>query len=95
LTAEPGGRAAVNSTGNPGQATGGMGDILAGLLGGLLAQGLGSFEAAAAGVWLHGRAGDLAALSVGPRGFTASETADLLPAAIRGLREREGDVDRV
>ncbi|MEI6148262.1 MAG: NAD(P)H-hydrate dehydratase, partial [bacterium] len=48
----------INMTGNPGMATGGMGDALAGLIGGLLAQGLGPFEAACAGVFLHGRAGD-------------------------------------
>lgn len=51
----------VNMTGNPGMAKGGMGDALAGLLGGLLAQGLKPFNAARAAVWLHGRAGDLAA----------------------------------
>jgi len=49
-----------NSTGNPGMATGGMGDVLAGICGGLMAQGLGAYDAARLGAFLHGRAGDLA-----------------------------------
>ncbi|THF78077.1 NAD(P)H-hydrate dehydratase [Cohnella fermenti] len=61
VVAEPGGRVFVNATGNPGMATGGSGDVLAGLIGGLLAQGHGPIQAAALGVWLHGAAGDRAA----------------------------------
>nr|WP_245363560.1 NAD(P)H-hydrate dehydratase [Cohnella thailandensis] len=61
VVAEPGGRVYVNVTGNPGMATGGSGDVLAGLIGGLLAQGLSPVQAAAAGVYLHGAAGDRAA----------------------------------
>lgn len=61
VVAAPDGRAYVNTTGNPGMATGGAGDVLAGVIGGLLAQGLDGVAAAAAGVYWHGAAGDRAA----------------------------------
>jgi len=61
VVASPGGSVCVNTTGNPGMATGGAGDVLAGIIGGLLAQGLDSFAAAALGVYWHGLAGDRAA----------------------------------
>ncbi|MFQ6133130.1 MAG: NAD(P)H-hydrate dehydratase [Armatimonadota bacterium] len=61
VVADPGGVAHVNPTGNEGMASGGTGDVLAGLIGGLAAQGAGVYEAAVAGVYLHGLAGDLAA----------------------------------
>lgn len=78
----------VNPTGTPGLASGGAGDVLSGLCGGLLAQGLGAREAAAAGAWLHGRAAELA----GERfaGATpASVVAEYLPRAEAELRERD------
>ncbi len=62
--------------GNPGMASGGMGDVLSGVLAALLAQGLGALDAATAGVWLHGRAADLAADEGGERGLLAG---DLMP----------------
>lgn len=74
------GRWAVNSSGNSGLAVGGTGDVLAGLIGGLLAQGHPPWDAAAAGVFLHGLAGDLLA-ETKSRGFTASELAAALPLA--------------
>ena len=74
------GRWAVNSSGNSGLAVGGTGDVLAGLIGGLLAQGHPLWDAAAAGVFLHGLAGDLLA-ETKSRGFTASELAAALPLA--------------
>ncbi len=61
VTASPDGSVYVNTTGNPGMATGGAGDVLAGMIGGLLAQGLDGTAAAAAGVYWHGAAGDRAA----------------------------------
>jgi NAD(P)H-hydrate epimerase len=70
------GQVALCSTGNPGMASGGMGDVLAGVIAALLAQGLPPFAAAKAGVHLHGRAGDLAAQTGGERGLLAT---DLLP----------------
>ncbi|HZN41633.1 MAG TPA: NAD(P)H-hydrate dehydratase [Planctomycetota bacterium] len=71
-------RCYTNRTGNPGMATGGSGDVLAGLLGALLAQGLAPFEAACLAVQTHGRAGDLVAKTVGQHGLLASD----LPTAI-------------
>ena len=64
VVADPDGPAAIIPTGNPGMATGGTGDVLAGLLGALLAGGLRPREAARVGAWVHGRAGDLAAQPV-------------------------------
>ncbi|WP_374088791.1 NAD(P)H-hydrate dehydratase [Methylomicrobium lacus] len=67
---------AVSTTGNPGMASGGMGDVLSGVIAGLIAQGLDLQEAAEQGVFLHGRAADLAAVKDGERGLLAT---DLLP----------------
>ncbi|CAG7856828.1 Bifunctional NAD(P)H-hydrate repair enzyme Nnr [biofilm metagenome] len=64
---------AVSSTGNPGMASGGMGDVLAGLIGGLLAQDFSLKDAAQQGVYIHGTAGDLAAEQGGERGMLASD----------------------
>ncbi len=69
-------RLAVNPTGNPGMASGGMGDVLAGLIGGLAAQGLPLNDAAEHAVYWHGKAADLAAAEAGERGLIAS---DLFP----------------
>lgn len=83
LVRAPGGEVWRNGTGNPGMAAPGMGDILAGVIAALIAQGLESEAAAVLGVWLHGAAADLAvAEGLGPRGLTASE---LLPRARRLL----------
>ncbi|MBM4208332.1 MAG: NAD(P)H-hydrate dehydratase [Gammaproteobacteria bacterium] len=70
------GEIAVSGSGNPGMASGGMGDVLAGIIGGLLAQGFSMKDAAQQGVYLHGMAGDLAAEAGGERGLLAS---DLFP----------------
>lgn len=71
-----------NETGNPGMATGGSGDVLAGMLVSLLGQGLAPLEAAAAAAWLHGAAGDRCAAERGEYGMTPS---DLIDAASRLL----------
>ncbi len=76
-------RWAVNSTGNPGLATGGTGDVLSGLLVALLGQGLEVFEAARLGVWLHGTAGDIAAAELSEPGLIASDLPKFLGAAWR------------
>ena len=83
LVAAPDGRLAVNTTGNDGMAKGGSGDILTGLLTGLLAQGMEPFAACCAAVWLHGRAGDLAAEEKGRRGMTPPDIIEMLPYALK------------
>jgi ADP-dependent NAD(P)H-hydrate dehydratase len=77
-----------NSTGNPGMATGGSGDVLTGLLAALLAQRLEPFTAAQLAVFIHGRAGDLAREAKGEIGLIASDFADYLPLAIRQCTAR-------
>ena len=85
IVCTPEGSWLINTTGNVGLATGGTGDVLSGLLGSLLAQGLPPDQAIPAGVWLHGAAADaLVARGRGPIGLTASE----LPQAIRDIRNR-------
>jgi len=76
VVALPDGPIFINPTGNPGMATGGMGDILTGLIGGLLAQKMEPAEAAKTGVFIHGLAGDRCARRQGPVGYLAT---DLLP----------------
>jgi NAD(P)H-hydrate epimerase len=76
----------VNLTGNPGMATGGMGDVLAGLMAGLAAQGVAPESAAAAAVYLHGRAADLAVRRGAEASLTAGDVVDALPYAWRELR---------
>ncbi len=78
------GELTLNLTGNPGMATGGAGDVLAGLTGALLAQGCSAYEAASRACWLHGRAGDIAALEVGQAGLAAGDIAECLPRASGG-----------
>ena len=73
----------LNTSGGPVLAQGGSGDLLAGLISGLLAQKVEPFAAAALGVWQHGAAGDLAAQRLGERGIRASEIASLLPAVFK------------
>ncbi len=83
----PDGRVSCNSTGNPGMATGGSGDVLTGLLTGLLASGYPAFDAARLGVWLHGRAGDTAASHYGQNGMNSMDIADCLGEAFLSLEK--------
>ncbi|MCI5114219.1 MAG: NAD(P)H-hydrate dehydratase [Candidatus Electrothrix sp. AX1] len=78
---------ALNRSGNNGMATGGMGDVLAGLIGGLLVQGYTPWEASAIGVYQHGLAADILAEKTS-HGFTASEVADALPTACMLIRDK-------
>lgn len=73
----------VNQTGNPGMATGGSGDVLAGILVSLLGQGLPALEAAACSAWLHGAAGDLCARQIGQYGMLPSDTVEVLPRLMK------------
>ena len=79
---------AINSTGNPGMASAGMGDLLAGLVGGLLAQRMPAFQAACAAVWLHGMAGDIAAAHGAEQSLIASDVLTSLPDAFRQVMPR-------
>jgi NAD(P)H-hydrate epimerase len=78
-------RQAINTTGNPGMATGGTGDVLTGLITALWCQGLEAFDAARLGVHLHGLAGDLAAEELGQVSLIASDLVRFLPAALRRI----------
>lgn len=79
VIASPDGKALKNPTGNSGMATGGSGDVLAGICGSLLAQGVEPFECAAAAVYLHGLAGDLAAKRLGKASMLPSDIVGELP----------------
>ncbi len=85
LTAAPDGRCYANSSGNPGMATGGSGDVLAGIIGAWLAQGMEPWRAAAFGVYLHGLAGDLAAAELTEYAMSATDIIKYLPAAYKRL----------
>ena len=85
VTAEPSGSIWINSTGNPGMATAGMGDVLTGIIAGLMAQNLSSETAAVLGVYLHGLAGDIAAEKLGWHGLIAGDVLKAVPEAISSL----------
>jgi NAD(P)H-hydrate epimerase len=82
VVAHPDGRAAICPTGNPGMATAGTGDVLTGMIVGLLAQGLDPWDAACAGTYLHGLAGDLAAARLGSAGMIAGDVIEQIPFAL-------------
>ena len=85
VTATPSGNVLVNTTGNSGLARGGSGDVLTGIIAAMLAQGCTAARAAALGVWLHGRAGDLAAERLTEYAMTPEEVIGALPGAFREL----------
>lgn len=76
-------RSYLNPTGNPGMATGGSGDVLAGMLTGLLGQGMQPLEAAACAAWLHGRAGDLCAQELGQYAMLPTDMLKALPRLLK------------
>ncbi len=83
VVADGDGRAAINPTGNPGLAKGGTGDVLSGVVGALLGRGLDAWQAALAGVFLHGRAGDLAAEERGQEALLAGDVVEALGRALK------------
>lgn len=85
VIAEPGGRAAINMTGSPALATAGSGDVLSGLIAGLLAQGMPAFQAACAAVWLHGKAGERLG-----RGLIADDLPEAILPDLSELTARQG-----
>jgi len=95
-TAAPDGTVWVNPTGNPGMATGGTGDILTGMVAGLIAQHpQHALEATALAVYLHGLAGDLAAESVGENSLVATDLVRFLPQAFAEMRNRKSEEIRI
>ena len=85
VVARPDGTVFVNATGNPGMAAGGMGDVLTGLIAGLITQGVETSAAAQAGVYLHGMAADRMAKKKAPVGYLATEVIDTLPEVMDEL----------
>ena len=85
VIATPEGRTFINNTGNPGMATGGTGDVLAGMIATLLAQGMIPAAAAACAVWLHGKAGDIAASQGGIAGLLAGDIVASVPSALNSI----------
>ena len=81
IIASPDGEVYINHTGNSGMATGGSGDVLSGIIGSLLAQGAAPINAAAAGVFLHGTIGDLAAEKLGKISILPTDMIDMIPTA--------------
>lgn len=85
IIASPSGRCLVNTTGNPGMARGGSGDVLAGMISGLLAQGGKAFDCACAGVYIHGGAGDLCRDSLGEYSMLASDIIAAVPEFLQNI----------
>lgn len=90
VIAAPNGQVAINGSGNPGMATGGMGDVLTGVLTALLAQGYDPFTACCLGVFCHGLAADLVAGDKGEIGMSAVDVQEMLPYAFRKLLGTRG-----
>ena len=92
VVAAPDGRIWINPTGNPGMASGGMGDVLTGMIVGFMAQSLDPVDAAVCGVFLHGLAGDVARQKTGEHALTATDVLEALPSVLR-LMEKILDPD--
>jgi ADP-dependent NAD(P)H-hydrate dehydratase / NAD(P)H-hydrate epimerase len=88
VLAAPNGQAFINPTGNPGMGSGGMGDVLSGLIGGLLAQGVMAFDALKLAVYLHGLAGDRAAEATGHHALLAGDVLDQVATVLKGWEDR-------
>jgi NAD(P)H-hydrate epimerase len=92
LVARPDGEVWVNATGNPGMATGGTGDILTGMVAGMMAQSPQRVvEAVTSAVYLHGLAGDVACETMGEQSLVATDLVQALPEAFRRVREGAGN----
>ena len=85
----PGGECLVNTTGNPGMAKGGSGDVLTGLIGGLLARGYGAEDAAALGVWIHGKAGDVLTTGKSAEAYDSEALIGKLECGFREISQNE------
>ncbi len=89
VVANEDGKTFINTTGNPGMATGGSGDVLTGIIASLIGQKLDPFYASVLGVYLHGLSGDLAALNKGYHGIIAFDLIEYLPLAIKKLSDEK------
>ena len=87
VTSDANGNVWINSTGNPGMGTGGMGDVLTGVIAGLMAQGLSTEKAATLAVYIHGLAGDIVSERLGMHGLIASDVLKAVPEAISSLTQ--------
>ncbi len=87
VVAAPDGRCRISPLANPGLASAGTGDVLAGAVVGLLAQGISLFDAAALAVWLHAGAGEMVKADMGDAGMLASDLLPVLPRVIKRLKE--------
>lgn len=94
IIAEPDGKAYINSTGNPGMASAGTGDVLTGMISGFLSQGLSPVHASILGVYMHGFAGDSAAADKGEHPLIATDIIDKIPFAFHSLSHGETDKPR-
>jgi NAD(P)H-hydrate epimerase len=92
LVALPDGEVFINPTGNAGMAAGGMGDVLTGVIAGLICQGASAADAALAGVYLHGAAADALAETMGPVGFLAGEVANAIPGQLAAFSKGHGPI---
>jgi ADP-dependent NAD(P)H-hydrate dehydratase / NAD(P)H-hydrate epimerase len=86
VTAAPDGKAFINTTGNPGMASGGVGDVLTGMIAGLLGQNITPLQACIIGVYLHGLAGDIASSEKGPHSLIATDIIEKIPSAFLSLK---------
>lgn len=89
LVSAPGEKTYINTTGNPGMATGGSGDVLTGVIAALAAYGLSAADAARTGAFMHGLAGDIAAESLGQWGMTSLDIEKALPEAFKRITEEQ------
>jgi NAD(P)H-hydrate epimerase len=84
LIATPQGEIFINPTGNPGMASGGTGDVLTGMIGGFICQGVGILPALQISVYLHGLAGDRIALEKGEKSLVATDIIEKIPSLLQG-----------
>ncbi|MFC1933104.1 NAD(P)H-hydrate dehydratase [Chloroflexota bacterium] len=94
IIAAPDGQSRINPIANPGLASAGTGDVLTGVIAGLVAQGLNLFDAAVCGVYLHGEAGEMVKNIIGDAGMIASDLLPALPVVIKQLKEKQKNPDR-
>jgi len=95
VVAAPDGRVFFNTTGNPGMATGGTGDVLTGIIAAFLGQSMPPFDAARLGAYVHGLAGDLAARKLGEISLIAGDVAAFLPEAFQKMLGRTSTKNRI